>query len=189
MAHRRPTSPLILAAALLAVALSAGGGYALASTANRARVIHGCVEARARVLLVKPRCGRGQLRLTWNEQGPAGPRGAVGPAGPAGPSPIVVAGEVGVDGTVGGAGVSVQHTVPGEYVLTLTQGQCTGLPVIPTVTAVYGGNGATTNPAFPVAAAITAPGPTFTVRTGVLGSNGFTQQDEQFYFQVACQTQ
>ena len=55
----------------IALFFALGGGYAIAAT--NSKTIHGCVVKKSGELLVKSRCGRGQQRLVWNQQGPAGP--------------------------------------------------------------------------------------------------------------------
>jgi hypothetical protein len=67
-----PSRGLQLVAAAASGALIAGGGYAIASTSNSSKVIHGCVQVHTRLLEVKARCTRGTQRLTWNQQGPQG---------------------------------------------------------------------------------------------------------------------
>lgn len=84
--------------AVMAGALIAGGGYALA--ASRTTTIHGCVNKRTRVLTVAVRCDRAQSPLVWDTRGPAGPRGprgfrgVRGVAGPAGAAGSVAVGSV-----------------------------------------------------------------------------------------------
>ena len=58
----------------IALFFALGGGYAIAAT--NSKTIHGCVVKKSGELLVKSRCGRGQQRLVWNQQGPAGPSDA-----------------------------------------------------------------------------------------------------------------
>ncbi|WP_249011252.1 hypothetical protein [Conexibacter sp. DBS9H8] len=84
-----PSRALKIAAVSVLSAVAASSGYALASPSGGPKVIRGCVEVHARVLLVKPRCGRGQHRITWNVRGPEGPQGVQGPAGP---SPVTAFG-------------------------------------------------------------------------------------------------
>ena len=93
-----------LAIGIVAGALLAGGGYALA--ASRSSVIHACVNNRTHALLVESRCGHGYRSLAWNQQGPAGPRGARGPVGAIGAT-----GANGANGT--GATVSVGSVTTG----------------------------------------------------------------------------
>jgi hypothetical protein len=66
---------------IVAGALLAGGGYALAST--QSRVIHACVNAKTRALTVptNDRCSKGYVALAWSRQGPKGSAGAKGAAG------------------------------------------------------------------------------------------------------------
>jgi hypothetical protein len=96
---RHPSRIAQLALAALAGALLAGGGYALASSSTAA--IHGCVSNKNHQLLIERRCGKGQSRLVWNQQGPQGRQGAAGPQGRQG-----VQGPVGLTGAQGAVGAS-----------------------------------------------------------------------------------
>ena len=67
--------------ALLAGVLLAGGSYALGS-ASSSKTISGCVVKSTHQLLIQKRCGPGQSRLSWAQQGPQGVQGSTGPQGP-----------------------------------------------------------------------------------------------------------
>lgn len=90
-----------LAAGIVAGAMLAGGGYALATTQNA--VIHACVNKATRALLVESRCAKGSVALTWNRsglrgapggRGATGTRGATGATGAAGAPADVSVGSV-----------------------------------------------------------------------------------------------
>ena len=71
-----------LAVGVVAGAMLAGGGYALATT--QSGVIHACENNRTHALLVKKSCGKGYAALTWNQKGlkgASGVRGATGVSG------------------------------------------------------------------------------------------------------------
>ena len=126
---RHPTRIAQLALAALAGALLGGGGYALASSSTT--TIHGCVNKNNHQLLIQKRCGNGQSRLAWNQQGPQGkqgtagaqgpqgaqgPTGATGQQGPAGTSPTIWWARVSLSGNlVAGSNFSVGRKGPGEY--------------------------------------------------------------------------
>jgi hypothetical protein len=126
---RHPTRIAQLALAALAGALLGGGGYALASSSTS--TIHGCVNKNNHQLLIQRRCGKGQSRLVWNQQGPQGkqgatgaqgaqgvqgPTGGTGAAGPAGTSPTIWWARVASSGAVvAGSNVQIGHFGPGEY--------------------------------------------------------------------------
>jgi hypothetical protein len=98
-----------LISVLVAIALIA---LAVASSAG-ASTLYACVNKRtgaARLFAYKPRCKRGQVRLSWNTQGPAGrngvngKNGATGKTGPAGKNGNP--GSNGTNGAVGGFAAS-----------------------------------------------------------------------------------
>jgi hypothetical protein len=66
---------------IVAGALLAGGGYALAST--QSHVIRACVNSKTRSLIVpvSGKCTKGTTALDWNQDGPKGASGARGAAG------------------------------------------------------------------------------------------------------------
>lgn len=68
-----------LVVGVVAGAMLAGGGYALATTQDA--VIHACVNNRTRALLVESKCGSGYSSLSWNQKGPKGATGSRGAAG------------------------------------------------------------------------------------------------------------
>ncbi len=82
---------------IVAGALLAGGGYALAST--QSRVIHACVSTKTRAITVPAngRCSKGYVALEWNQQGQKGTAGAKGAAG--------------ANGAAGAAGTSASISV------------------------------------------------------------------------------
>lgn len=85
---------------IVAGALLAGGGYALAST--QSRVIHACVNTKTRALTLPAsgRCSKGSAALAWNQRGPKGAAGTKGAAGAAG-----------AKGAAGAAGTSATVSV------------------------------------------------------------------------------
>jgi hypothetical protein len=86
--------------------LITGGGFALASRANK--TIHGCVNNATHVLMVQRKCPGGTTRLLWSEQGPRGPQGLQGRQG-----------QVGATGLTG---------PPGEVPWTIDWGEVGGAP-------------------------------------------------------------
>jgi hypothetical protein len=105
-----------LAGAAGAVALPALTALALAMPASTAAAtIYACVNKRtgaARVFYKEPKCKKGQLRLAWNTQGPAGKNGANGKNGSTGKTGATGKnGNNGVNGTNGAvAGYSTSKT-------------------------------------------------------------------------------
>jgi hypothetical protein len=102
-----------LAVALAALALLT---LAVASSAG-ASTLYACVNKRtgvARLFSYKPRCKRGQERLSWNTVGPAGKNGATGKNGAAGKN-----GSTGKEGPKGSTGpngaVSGYSATKSEY--------------------------------------------------------------------------
>ena len=115
----------VVAYLALVVGVLSGGGFALAAT--RSTTIHACVVRRTGELLVRAKCARGESRISWNEQGPAGATGATGATGPMGEpgaSPFVASGEVGPTGASGIEGLTSQQTGTGQYLITLTGPGC-----------------------------------------------------------------
>jgi hypothetical protein len=173
----------VIAYLALFLALGAGGGYAIA--ASKSTTIHGCVVKRTDELLVKSRCGRGQTKLVWDQQGRAGPQGKTGPAGQAPPSAWAVVGNNG--GANPTDGIMAARVSTGTYQITVTAAACAGKNNAPVVTI------SDSNPpdgqlsgAFPVAwAAFAAPGP-FTVYTGDVADGVFTPRDHTFTVQDVC---
>jgi hypothetical protein len=78
---------LVLAVATVGVVLA--GGVAVASPPAADDVITGCVDStngQLRVVDGNTACRRGENRITWNQEGPAGAQGARGPQGDPGPA-------------------------------------------------------------------------------------------------------
>jgi hypothetical protein len=89
--HAQAVVPLILGAAITALALPAGAGAA---------TIHACVNKHSgatRIVSASKRCHAGEQKLSWNAKGPAGPAGKNGTNGANGSN-----GTDGVDGAVAG---------------------------------------------------------------------------------------
>jgi hypothetical protein len=155
---RRLTAPLICAAAALVVAAPAASATPAASPeaapADAGRITvktRVCVRKktrRARVVRVKERCHRGELRMKWRRyrdlveenagsgnlvpgpqgltgpEGPAGPTGAQGPAGPKGDAgERGERGETGPAGAIGPAGATGPSDI---YTTTGATGAATG---------------------------------------------------------------
>ena len=172
--------------ALLAGVLLAGGSYALGSDSS-SKMISGCVVKSTHQLLIQKRCGRGQTRLSWAQQGPQGVQGSTGPQGPVAASAwadvrpatcstIVTASE----------NLGVQSDGDGVYTLT-AGGSCTsGSNPSEVVTPSFGD--VSTN-GVPVAYVVTpnGPGNVFQVVTGSLNTTGtFTQANGDFSVAVFC---
>jgi hypothetical protein len=64
-------------ALMIAIALVLVAGIAHADSSGE---IHGCYKKQGGDLRISERCTRGEIAITWNQQGPAGPVGPVGPA-------------------------------------------------------------------------------------------------------------
>jgi hypothetical protein len=151
------------------------------------KTIHGCVD-RTGLLHVQRRCGRGQSRLVWNEQGPQGRAGAQGAPGA---RAITVWGAIASNSVLSGQGLTlVGHPSPGVYQLQVTSSACPSQgggynPVV----SVIDGNPPVGSPAgsAPMAwATPEPPGQPFTVYTGVLAAGAFTPSDRQFNVIVPC---
>jgi hypothetical protein len=99
--------------------LVAGGGIATAASPDSDGVIHACYDATSgQVRIVEPEagspkgCGKNEIAIDWNHQGPKGDQGDVGPQGPAGPTgPAGPAGPSGPTGPAGPAGTSAAKVV------------------------------------------------------------------------------
>jgi hypothetical protein len=168
-----------LAAAVLAGALLATGGYALAASATK--TIHACVSKTSHVLAVEKHCGKGQTTLTWNQQGPAGQAGRTGATGPAGPDVVGAFGIIAFDPGAHVSGVTsenlaVTSTGTGTAVVNLTGGPCVNQT--PTITATAqtatGGSPALAYVSGPPNG---SPSSSFGVTVGSLTSGGFAPQD------------
>jgi hypothetical protein len=80
--------PLVLLTGAVTLVL-AGGGVALAVGATGSgTTINGCYDSSTGALRVltasHDTCGKGEVKISWNEQGPQGLAGKQGPAGPSG---------------------------------------------------------------------------------------------------------
>lgn len=92
-----------LLAAGAAVALTLGGGSALAATASipdASGTIHGCYDGGGNVKVIDSAatCPKGYKALNWSQTGPAGAQGPQGTQGPQGPT--------GATGSTGAAGAN-----------------------------------------------------------------------------------
>ena len=156
----------------IALFFALGGGYAIAAT--NSKTIHGCVVKKSGELLVKSRCGRGQQRLVWNQQGPAGP------------SAWASVNALGFTGT-GSRGITVKHAAAGVYSLNATPAGCSKVASAPQVTVDDAISSATPGE-FPEAWEAHSGGlaSTFTVYTGVVINGVFTAEDEAFNVSVPC---
>jgi hypothetical protein len=174
---------------LLVLALGVGGGYAAAASKTKAITV--CADKKTGILHLKNRgrCKRGQTRVSWNQQGPAGAQGPQGSQGPQGPSAASAWGVVLTSGSVfAGQGISVQHLSAGTYQLTITAAACAGMVNAPMVT-VNDANPPIGHSAGAFATAWLNPvnGSTqFNVFTGVVVSGSITPSDEQFDVMDQC---
>jgi hypothetical protein len=110
--------------------LVAGGGIASAAVPDADGVIHACFDATSgQARIVDPKtgspkgCGKNEIALDWNRQGPKGDQGEVGPQGPVGPAgstgpagPIGPSGPAGPTGPAGPAGTSAAKVVSASAV-------------------------------------------------------------------------
>src|SRR5262249_27452284 len=114
---------------LAAFVLVLAGGAALAAHVATARrggnVVNACVQkhsGRLRVVAKRKAGRRGEQRLQWNVQGPAGPPGPIGPQGPVGPTGAAgPAGEQGPRGEAGPTGPRGPQGPPGPPLGSLDQ--------------------------------------------------------------------
>jgi len=177
----------VVAYVAIAIALSAGGGYAVAATGGASKTITACAAKSTGLLYLhtKGRCAKGQTRVTWNQQGP------IGPTGPAGQSVVGAFAIVDYDGSIlYGNGVSAQLTAPGTYTVTITNGCAKGLNVL-TVTASLG------SPSVPLDSPGTFPyawwdfgsdgNLQFVVHAGLVTNGVFAAQDRRFSVIDACE--
>jgi hypothetical protein len=105
-----------LAVGVVAGAVLAGGGYALATTQNG--VIHACVNNKTHALLVENKCAKGYAPLTWNQKGLKGAAGSRGASGARG-----AAGATGAAGASAGVSVgSVTTGAPGSQAAVTNSG-------------------------------------------------------------------
>jgi hypothetical protein len=136
-------------------------------------------------LLVRNRCGHGETRLVWNQQGPPGKTGTTGPAGPAPPSAWALVGNNG--GASPGSGITATRVSTGTYQITVTAPACDGKQNAPVVTVSDG------NPpagqlagAFPVAWVGDVQSGPFTVYTGDVVNGIFALRDHTFNLEDLC---
>ncbi|MHB8696160.1 MAG: hypothetical protein ACYDHH_33530 [Solirubrobacteraceae bacterium] len=161
-----------------------GGSYAIAAGSGT-HVINGCVVHKTGELLVKARCGHGQSKLSWNNQGPQGVIGPAGAAGQAPPSAWALVSNAGQAQPTDG--ITATHVSTGTYQITVTAPACAGKENAPVVT-VSDGNppSGQASGAFPEAwVAGAAIGP-FTVYTGNVVNGTFTSADHTFNIQDVC---
>ena len=183
---RRHVRTHAVAYVALGLAIGAGGGYAFAASPSKTITV--CANKKTGLLYLKDgrRCKRGQIKLSWNKQGPQGIQGPQGPPGtPAASASAVVAGP----GTViGGQGLTVQHVSSGDYMVTVTASACAGRfngPVV-SVSDGYPPNGQSAG-AFPIAwITDTGTNQQFTVHTGVVVGGSFSPTDHTFNVQDTC---
>jgi hypothetical protein len=176
-------------AALLLLAVGAGGGYAIAAT-RAPKTITACASKKTGAIYYarRGRCSRQQIKLRWNQRGPQGARGATGAQGPAGASAAQAWATVNSDGSIDvGQGLSAQHTGTGTYTVTVTAPACSGKNTSPIVTPsdIYPPGGQSPG-AFRVAwvsNGLTLP---FAVHIGVVAGGAFTPADGTFNVQVNC---
>jgi hypothetical protein len=170
---RHPTRIAQLALAAIAGVLLGGGGYALASGSTS--TIHGCVNKNNHQLLIQNRCGKGQSRIVWNQQGPQGkqgatgaqgpqgvqgPTGGTGAQGPAGTSPTIWWARVSLSGAVvAGSNIQIGRFGIGEYQVFL-QGATGSLspPCAVTVTPNVMSTDGASQPAAPIVATVGTSG-------------------------------
>jgi hypothetical protein len=174
----------VIAYLALFLAVGAGGGYAIAA-GKKSNTVHACVVKATGELLVKHRCGRGETKLIWNQQGPQGRTGATGPAGPAPPSAWAVVSGSGEANP--SDGISVIHVSTGTYQITPTT-TCSGKQNAPVVTVSNSQPPAgQENTAFPIAWVADSGAGQFMVFTGdVSMTKGFIPQDLTFNIQDVC---
>lgn len=172
----------------LVLAIGGSGGYAIAAANNS--TIRGCVVKKTGELLIESRCGRGQAKLTWNEQGVQGKTGAPGVPGQAPPSAWALVSNSGATNPEATNGISVTHVSAGTYQITVTAPACVGKTNAPVVSLSDGNPpGGQTAGAFPVAWVLDSLGGSpFTVYTGDVVSGVFTASDHEFAIQDVCGT-
>ncbi len=182
----KPTPTILyLVVGVLAGALLAGGGYALGSTRS-SKTISACVVKRSHELLIQSRCGKGETKLIWDQQGATGATGASGAPGPQGPGSPTAWGYVTGGGTVQGVNLSVVSVSNGVFTLS-AGGPCTNALNAETVTPA--GDLQESN-APPVIAYTSEGNPlkpsAIEVVTGYLQNGQFVQASEDFNIAVYC---
>ena len=157
-----------------------GGGFALAATSNK--TIHGCVVKKTGELLIKARCGHGQSRLVWNQQGPQGEQGPQGAPAVNAWGVVTAAGNV-----LSGQAMSVTHVSAGTYQVTVTAAACANKANSPTVTVLDANppNGQSAG-TFPVSWVGGSGNQQFTVFTGIVAGGAFTASDRAFDIHDSC---
>ncbi len=116
---RRDAPGIVLGTIAVGIA-AAGGSYAASSSS--APNISACVGANGGALYVAKHCRRGDRRLSWSTQGPAGSAGAPGTPGPIGPT--------GATGPLGVAGGSLRGNFPNPTIAAqaVLGSSCTAVP-------------------------------------------------------------
>jgi hypothetical protein len=181
----KPTPGILnIAVGVIAGALLAGGSYALGAGSS-SKTITSCVVKKTHELLVQNRCGRGESRLTWSQQGPRGVQGNTGPQGPPAASAwarIVPGASSAI--VSDGENLSVQQDGNGVFTLTAgapcTSGTNPSEVVTPSFFQVGVGG-------IPVAYVVNpnGPGTVFQVVTGTLSDAGTFTQNNGVNFSVA----
>ena len=180
----RPSSrPFQIALAVLVGALLAGGGYAIG--AGGGTTIHGCVTS-THQLLIERRCGHGEARLVWNEQGPQGVRGQTGAQGP----PAAAAWATVLPGVSGpivldSDNLNVEQDGDGVFTLTATASGCASGQDAEVVTPIATNVSTAGIPAAYVVKGGASPA-VFEVVTGGIGTGGFVQGNVEFSVAVDC---
>ncbi len=184
----KPNSRILtLAVGVLAGALLAGGSYALGA-GNSSKTISGCVVKSSHELLIENRCGRGESRLSWAQEGPRGLQGLQGKTGPQGPSAADAWAAITATpptAFVSGQNITAQYDGVGLFTVT-PGGTCSSSAnsaVIVTPTPSSVGAGET-----PVAyvGLSGAPAGSFQVTTGYLSGGTFTANNVAFSVAVFC---
>lgn len=166
----------------IALFIALGGtGYAAASHTH-SNTINACANKKTGQLSIRhgSRCKRGQIKVSWGKQGPTGP---------AGTSAIQAFGSVGATGIVNpNAGISIQHTGAGTYVVTATSAGCANGLNDPTATVTTSSPSNIPPPGAAPDLWIDASGgsPQFTVHTGWISGGSFTPSDYGFNIQDSC---
>jgi hypothetical protein len=180
----------VIAYLALVLAIGASGGYAFAATSTK--TIHACVMKHSGELLLKNKCTRGESKLVWNQQGPAGAQGKAGATGAAGATPYSAEGKVGSSGGYSGTGFISAPVSTGEYQVTLTGPDCTAEGGV-SDSLVVSPEG---NPGFPATTSAgsydvadvngtTSPG-VFDVYVGEIVNGTYTPVDDDFDVVGSC---
>ncbi len=184
----KPTPGILnIAVGVIAGALLAGGSYALGAGSS-SKTITSCVVKKTHELLVQNRCGRGESRLTWSQQGPRGVQGLQGKTGPQGPAAAEAWAAITATpptAFVSGENITAQYDAVGLFTVTpgASCSSATNPAVVVTPTPSSVGAGET-----PVAyvGPSGAPGGSFQVTTGYLSGGTFTPNDVAFSVAVFC---